>query len=75
LKGLDFNYLSVSSDCIDKSKLVFLFLQSGGTKSSQWKCSSNLEGEKHRDGNVPPIWREKNIAMETFLQSGGRKSS
>ena len=35
----------------------------------------DLLQENHRDGNVPPNWRKKIIAMETFLQSGGRKSS
>jgi hypothetical protein len=34
-----------------------------------------LEEENHRGGNVPPNWRKKIIAMETFLQFGGRKSS
>ena len=49
--------------------------KSGGQKSSRWKRSSNLGEENHRDGNVPPIWRKKIIAMETFLRFGGRKSS
>jgi hypothetical protein len=34
-----------------------------------------LEIKIPHDGNVPQIWRIKIIAMETFLQSGGRKSS
>jgi hypothetical protein len=50
-------------------------LQSGGRKSSWWKRSSNLEEENHRDGNAPPNWRKKIIAVETFLQLGGRKKS
>jgi hypothetical protein len=31
-----------------------------------------LEGENHRDGNVPPNWRKKIIAMKTFLRFAGR---
>jgi hypothetical protein len=50
-------------------------LRFGGRKSSWWKRPSDLEGEKNQDGNVPPIWREKIIAVETFLRFGGRKSS
>jgi hypothetical protein len=34
-----------------------------------------LEEENHHGGNVPQIWRKKIIAVETFLQTGGRKSS
>jgi hypothetical protein len=35
----------------------------------------DLLQENHRDENVPPIWRDKIIAMEMLLQTGGRKSS
>jgi len=45
-----------------------MLLQSGGRKSSRWKCSSNLEEENHRDGNAPPIWRKKIIVMNYILQ-------
>jgi hypothetical protein len=51
------------------------FLRFGGGKSSRWKRSSDLEGEKNQDGNVPPVWRNKIIAMENFLRFGGGKSS
>ena len=36
---------------------------------------SNLEDKNHRDGNLPPNWRNKIIAVEMSLQAGGRKSS
>jgi len=61
--------------CLSSVRLMWwtiLFLQTGGGKSSWWKPSSKLEEENHRDGNVPPIWRRKIIAMETFLQIAGR---
>jgi hypothetical protein len=35
----------------------------------------NLEDGKNHDGNLPPSWRNKIITVETFLQSGGTKSS
>jgi hypothetical protein len=48
------------------------FLQSGGRKSSQWKRSSKLEEENHRDGNVPPIWRKKIIVILSVNFSGSK---
>ena len=35
----------------------------------------DLQEQNHRSGNVPPSWRNKIFAMETFLHAGGTKSS
>jgi hypothetical protein len=54
---------------------VETFLQSGGTKSSWWKRSSNLEEQNHRSGNLPPSWRNKIIAIWDKISVVARQKS
>jgi hypothetical protein len=51
------------------------FLHDGGTKSSRWKRSSDLEEENHRGGHVPPIWRRKIIVFWGEIPSLARQKS